>query len=391
MRILFNASTSAIGGAIQTATNFIFECQADTESGIDWTFLVSAPVARNLESLGLQISDDPRFHVFNQSPSRSRAARQRAVSLVKAARPALVYTMSGPAYVSFPVFHVLGCSAPYVTHARFENYFSEGLLKGGYKVAESLAKLRHFHRADHLVFQTESSRQGFLRRGFWKAENSSVIPNAIGHAFTRAFPQMRLNPGGVEASAEGPVQVLIPSAFYTHKNLDIVVPVAKRLQARAGDKFRFLLTLPFKDAWKRIETAAAEAGVTAQVANHGPFSVSDAPNLYRDSAMLFLPTRLETFSASYLEAMWCGLPIVTSDLDFARDLCGEAALYANTLDPDQCAEAIHRVLSEPSLRERLTSAGFEQVGKFPTSHMRYRMIIDLLRDLASTKASIHNR
>lgn len=40
-----------------------------------------------------------------------------------------------------------------------------------------------------------------------------------------------------------------------------------------------------------------------------------------------MPTVLEVFSATYPEAM--ALPIVTSDLDFARDICDNA--YMNLL------------------------------------------------------------
>lgn len=392
LKFVFNASTNIIGGGIQTATNFIRECLAERESGIDWTFLVSAIVAENIKALGICVLDDPRFYVFDRSPSRCRGARQRAIAIVREAHPALVYTMSGPAYAKFPAFHVSGCSAPYVTHARLENYFSEGAFKGSIKLAESLAKLIYFHRDDHLVFQTDSSRQGFLSRGFWKTENTSVIPNAIGHAFTRAVPQMQRERRGAAhaGAAYKPVRILIPSAYYLHKNLEIVIPTAKGLRAKLGDGFHFLLTLPFDESWQRIRAAATEAGVAAQIANHGPFSVSDAPELYQNSSMVFLPTRLETFSASYLEAMWCGLPIVTSDLDFARDLCREAAVYTDTLDEAECANAVYNVLSDRDLQESLITGGFKQVARFPTSHVRYRMIIDLLKRLALSNLSTHN-
>ena len=392
LKIVFNASTNIIGGGIQTATNFIFECLADSGSNIDWSFLLSAAVAQNLDSVGVDVSSDSRFHVFQKSPARYSEARRHALELVTAAKPTLVYTMSGPAYVRFPAFHVMGCSAPYVTHARLENYFSEGAIKGGFKLAESLVKLVYFHRADHLVFQTDSSRQGFLRRGLWKVENTSVISNAVGNAFTRALPNMKRELRGIVAAdcADRHLQILIPSAYYSHKNLEIVVPTAKLLRSRIGDNFRILLTLPFNESWQRIGAAAAEAGVAAQIVNHGPFPVSDAPDLYQNSSILFLPTRLETFSASYLEAMWCGLPIVTSDLDFARDLCGEAAVYTDTLDPGECAKAIVDLLSNRDLQKRLISAGSKQVARFPTSHMRYQMIIDLLHRLSLSKVSIHN-
>ena len=48
---------------------------------------------------------------------------------------------------------------------------------------------------------------------------------------------------------------------------------------------------------------------------------------------MILPTLLESFSATYIEAMFHGKTILTSDLDFARDVCGEAAFYFDPLNP----------------------------------------------------------
>ncbi len=43
--------------------------------------------------------------------------------------------------------------------------------------------------------------------------------------------------------------------------------------------------------------------------------------------MVFIPTLLEVFSATYLEAMLMKKPIIASDLEFSRDICGESAYF----------------------------------------------------------------
>jgi glycosyltransferase involved in cell wall biosynthesis len=45
--------------------------------------------------------------------------------------------------------------------------------------------------------------------------------------------------------------------------------------------------------------------------------------------------------------MHLGTPILTSDLDFAREVCGEAAVYFSPWDPDAMATAIERLRDEP--------------------------------------------
>jgi glycosyltransferase involved in cell wall biosynthesis len=62
------------------------------------------------------------------------------------------------------------------------------------------------------------------------------------------------------------------------------------------------------------------------VYNLGPIPIPECASLYKECDAMFLPTLLECFSASYIEAMYMEKPIVTSDLDFAHTVCGNSAL-----------------------------------------------------------------
>ena len=53
-----------------------------------------------------------------------------------------------------------------------------------------------------------------------------------------------------------------------------------------------------------------------------------------------MPTLLESFSGTYVEAMYHGKPIFTSDIDFARDICGDAAFYFDPLDENSILNTI---------------------------------------------------
>ena len=65
------------------------------------------------------------------------------------------------------------------------------------------------------------------------------------------------------------------------------------------------------------------------------------PILYKQVDGMIMPTLLESFSATYIDSMALGVPIFTSDRDFARDVCGDAAWYFDPLN----AESIFEVIS----------------------------------------------
>lgn len=69
---------------------------------------------------------------------------------------------------------------------------------------------------------------------------------------------------------------------------------------------------------------------------------------------MFLPTLLECFSASYPEAGFMKVPIFTSDLSFAKTICGEGAFYFNPMDCKNIASVITSAYKNPDkIKEKL--------------------------------------
>lgn len=85
--------------------------------------------------------------------------------------------------------------------------------------------------------------------------------------------------------------------------------------------------------------------------------------LSRASALV-MPSLAETVGMPLLEAMDVGCPIVAADLPYARDVCGDAALYFIPRDPASCSSVCRKVLDDPDLRRKLVAAGFERARVF---------------------------
>ena len=77
-----------------------------------------------------------------------------------------------------------------------------------------------------------------------------------------------------------------------------------------------------------------------RVINVGPVSINQCPALYHYCDALFLPTLLECFSASYVEAMYFKKMIFTSDLPFAHTVCDDSAIYFDPYDANDICDKI---------------------------------------------------
>lgn len=89
----------------------------------------------------------------------------------------------------------------------------------------------------------------------------------------------------------------------------------------------------------------------------GAVNIRQVPHLYEQSNVMFLPTLLECFSASYTEAMRMQVPILTTDLGFAHSICAEAACYFQPTSASDLGEKIVRLASDRAYCRQLTEAG----------------------------------
>ncbi len=172
------------------------------------------------------------------------------------------------------------------------------------------------------------------------------------------------------------VTMLTVSSTAVHKNLKIMVPVAEYLeQEHPNFNFRFVLTCdkaPF----------LLPEHLTKHFVFVGKVDVSECPNLYEQADIMFMPTLMECFTATYPEAMRMEVPIVTTELEFARGLCGDAACYYSALDAKAAAEAIYKVATDKGYRLQLIGNGKEQLKKFDNYEQRAEKLLHILEEIA---------
>lgn len=366
MRVLLNTTTLVKGGALQVAASLIREIAADPGDH-EWILALSAKVANELDNT-LRHFKTENVRIFAPSPAQNRMARRELKHWADACRPDAVFTVFGPAYVKFNAPHILGVADPWVTHSTRLAFRSIGSRVGQAKTfLRMLYKMFWYRKANSWVVEAENAKRGLGNRLFCPSQRIHVVPNTCGSHYLKAQTQVR------RPALTGKIRLLCLSAYYKHKNLEFVPLIARALLAqRPALDFEFVLTLRNDDAhWTRINELARRIGTERQVVNVGPVPTQNGPALYESCHMSILPSLLETFSANYPEAMAMARPIVTSDLDFARAVCGDAAIYFNPEDADDAAGAILRLVDSESLWLQQVSNGERALKRLPTSREKY--------------------
>lgn len=105
------------------------------------------------------------------------------------------------------------------------------------------------------------------------------------------------------------------------------------------------------------------------------------PGLYAGARAFVLPTILETFGQPFVEALAATLPVIAADLPFAREVCGDAALYFAADQVDQLAEVMKTVCEDDVVVQELRQKAAARASNYSWSK-EARETIQLLRDVA---------
>ena len=104
--------------------------------------------------------------------------------------------------------------------------------------------------------------------------------------------------------------------------------------------------------------------------------------IFYDEAKIFVfPSLYEGFGLPPLEAMAHGTPVVTSNVTSLPEVVGNAAVLVNPENVFEIMRALHRVLMDQSLRERMKERGYQQVRRF-SWEISVRRVLDAYREVA---------
>lgn len=373
MRLFVDCTPLSEGGGVQVALAFLSHLAAD--NGIDWCCI--APKA-----MEPRIADIPDGLVKTHFLPKSGLFDIVRASFVlrefeQTFSPDVVFTVFGPAYFRARAPHVVGFALPNLVYDRPPHLrpFVPGL-----DLPAGVLRRYLLSWADHFIVETPVVAALMTKRLQVAQKRISVVANALN-------PALATKPATKSVWAP-PYIILIPSAYYPHKNLEIIPHVAARLRHIApGLAFEFRLTIPRgHPAWGAIAQSAAALKVAAEVSTLGALDFEGLSAAYSASHMVLLPTLREVSTAVYPESFHFQRPLITSNEAFAVDLCGEAALYAPPMDADAISRMVLRVINEPTVRDKLITEGATRLRTcYPTPVEKYAQQIVILRNVARSK------
>jgi glycosyltransferase involved in cell wall biosynthesis len=157
--------------------------------------------------------------------------------------------------------------------------------------------------------------------------------------------------------------ILYLATLEPRKNVDRLVHAYARLVERG---LPHTLVLAGGKGWgyERIFQAIEQHGLRDRVLLPGYVPREEQPYWYGAADLFVYPSQYEGFGLPALEAMACGVPVVTSDVSSLPEVVGNAGMTVNVDDVAALADAMHAVLSDPVRAVEMRHAGLERAALF---------------------------
>jgi glycosyltransferase involved in cell wall biosynthesis len=108
--------------------------------------------------------------------------------------------------------------------------------------------------------------------------------------------------------------------------------------------------------------------------------------VFYDAAKVFVfPSLYEGFGLPPLEAMAHGTPVLASNTSSLPEVVGNAAVLVNPENVFEIMRALHRVLTDQALREKLKRRGYEQAQRF-SWEVSTRQILQVYAEVAGSNS-----
>jgi glycosyltransferase involved in cell wall biosynthesis len=228
-------------------------------------------------------------------------------------------------------------------------------------VRKCRANIHALARADRVIVHTHAIKTEVMSLLALPGERIDVIPLAPSENCSPVDEVLSETPCGLERYTPDDY-ILHVGTIEPRKNIPVLLRAFKILR----EKHQLKLILAGGEGWLNdsIIRLPRELNIQNDVILTGYVDGAILRSLYHHALVLVCPSLYEGFGLPPLEAMACGTPVIISDALSLREVAGDAAMSFPTMDHEELAAQLEKVVTSNSLRQELIRKGLDRAGEY---------------------------
>lgn len=152
-------------------------------------------------------------------------------------------------------------------------------------------------------------------------------------------------------------------AIQPRKNLKTLIDAFAQVKEKHGD-VKLVLVGGNGWLWQQTREYAQKNKYTQDIIFTDNIPFEDVVVLVRSAKVFIFPSLYEGFGIAGLEALASGTPVVAARNSSIPEVLGNAAMYFDAQDSNECAERVMNMIDDKIQRENMTAIGIKRVEKF---------------------------
>jgi alpha-1,3-rhamnosyl/mannosyltransferase len=153
-----------------------------------------------------------------------------------------------------------------------------------------------------------------------------------------------------------------------HKNVRNVLRAFGQARRDRALPHALVLAGPMPKNRSRVEALIAALDLESRVHRPGVVPEADLPGLFAGADAFLYPTLYEGFGLPVVEAMACGVPVLTSATSALQEIAGGYAYLVDPMDVDAIARGIVDLATDPARRSEFAELGKRRARDFSWDH-----------------------
>jgi glycosyltransferase involved in cell wall biosynthesis len=350
MRIAFDLrriKNPGIGRYMQCLVEAVLAQESEHEF-----LLVLPPDAQDVISTngarGEKICSSSRYYSLREQVELPRILRAHKIDLLHAPHFLLPLLRPCPAVVTIHDVIYLACKDD--LSSRLGRLYYRGMMAAATRISA------------RIITDSEYSKADIVRHLDADPAKVDVIYPGVSSAFQPVTDVSRLEQVRPKYSINKEF-ILYTGIYKPRKNHAGLLRAFHKLRA-SGLSAQLVIAGPMQEGERELKSLARELRIEKDVIFTGFVGDFDLAALYSAARVYACPSLYEGFGFTVLEAMACGTPVVCSRETSLPEVAGDAAVYADSRNPEEFAEALLQVFRDSGLRAGLVEKGHRNCLRF---------------------------
>ena len=221
--------------------------------------------------------------------------------------------------------------------------------------------VKSMQKADRIVSVSHHTKKDIVNSLEIKAEKIAVVPNAVDEIFTTISPEAIAQYRQAKGLTDEQFCLLNVGSNHSRKNLTTVLKVLASLKKQNIPVHFWKVG---KDFTNQQQEYIAQNNLENNITYLGQPSLDELITIYNAADLLIAPSTYEGFGLTILEAMACGLAVLTSNVTSLPEVAGEAAILVDPLDEAKMVQEIINLYHDRQYHHNLVAKGLERSAMF---------------------------